>query len=39
MSLTATWMDKEIIILSEVNQAEEEKHQMISYVESKKLYQ
>ena len=36
MPFTATWMDAEIIILSEVSQTEKNKYHMISlYVESK----
>ena len=32
MSLAATWMDLEIIILSEVSQAEKDKYHMIEFV-------
>ena len=35
MPLVATWMDLEIIILSEVSQTEKDKYQMITYVQSK----
>ena len=36
MLLAATWMDLDIVILSEVNQKEKDKHHMLSlYVESK----
>ena len=35
MPSAATWMDLEIIILSEVRQKEKDKHQMISHVEPK----
>ena len=36
MTLTATWMDLEIIMLSEVSQTVRHQHQMLSHVESKK---
>ena len=40
MPFAATWMDPEIIILSEVSQVEKDKYNMISlYVESKKMIQ
>ena len=39
MQFAATWMDLEIIILSEVSQSEKDKYHMISYVESKKTRQ
>ena len=40
MPLAATWIDLEIIILSEVSQTEKEKYHMISLVlESKKMIQ
>ena len=32
MSFTATWMDLEIVILSEVSQTEKEKYHMISLI-------
>ena len=32
MSFAATWMDLEIIILSEVSQKEKDKHHMISLI-------
>ena len=32
MPFEATWMDLEIIILSEINQTEKDKYHMISYV-------
>ena len=32
MSFTATWMDREIIILSEVSQEENDKYHMISLI-------
>ena len=32
MSFAATWMDLEIIILSEVNQKEKDRHHMISLI-------
>ena len=32
MPFTATWMDLEIIILSEINQTEKDKYHMIYYV-------
>ena len=32
MQFTATWMDPEIVILSEVNQTEKEKYRMISLI-------
>ena len=32
MSFAATWMDLEIIILSEVSQAEKDKYHMISLI-------
>ena len=32
MPFAATWMDLEIIILSEVNQTEKEKYQIISLI-------
>ena len=35
MPSAATWMDLEIIILSEVRQKEKDKHHMISHVEPK----
>ena len=39
MPFTATWMKLEILILSEVNQKEKEKHYMVSViVESKTWY-
>ena len=31
-----TWMELEIVILSEVTQTEKEKHHMISFIESRK---
>ena len=41
MPLAATWMDLEIIILSEVSQTEKDKYHLISliYVESKIMIQ
>ena len=40
MPFAATWMDLEIIILSEVSQTEKDKYHMIClYVESKKIIQ
>ena len=40
MPFSATWMDLEIIILSEVSQAEKDKYHMISlHMESKKMIQ
>ena len=38
MPFAATWMDLEIVILSEVSQTEKDKH-MTLYVESKKRLQ
>ena len=39
MPFSATWMDLEIIILSEVGETEKDKYHMISlYVDSKKRY-
>ena len=35
MPFAATWMDLEIVILSEVSQTEKDKYQMITYVQSK----
>ena len=35
MTFAETWMDLEIIILSEISQTEENKYHMVSYVESK----
>ena len=32
MKLAATWMDLEIVILSEVSQTEKDKYHMMSYV-------
>ena len=32
MSFAATWMDLEIVILSEVSQTEKDKYHMMSYV-------
>ena len=32
VSFTATWMDLEIVILSEVSQAEKDKYHMISLI-------
>ena len=32
MPFVATWMDLEIVILSEVSQAEKEKYRMISFI-------
>ena len=32
MPFAATWMDLEMIILSEVNQTEKDKYHMISYI-------
>ena len=32
----ATWMDLEVIMLSEISQTEKDKYCMISYMESKK---
>ena len=32
MSFAATWMDLEIVILSEVSHTEIDKHQMISFI-------
>ena len=32
MPFAATWMDLEIIILSEVNQTEKNKHHMVSFI-------
>ena len=37
MPFAATWMQLEIIILSEVSQKEKDKYHIISYVESKNL--
>ena len=40
MLFAATWMDLEVIILSEVSQTEKDKYQMISlYLESKNMTQ
>ena len=36
LSFAATWMELEIVILSEVTQTEKEKHHMISFIESRK---
>ena len=39
MPFAATWMDLEIVILSEVSQTEKDKYHIILYVESKKMVQ
>ena len=39
MSFAVTWIDLEIIILSEVSQREKDKYHMISHVESKNMIQ
>ena len=36
MPFAATWMELEVIILSEVSQAEKDKYHMILYMDSKK---
>ena len=39
MAFAATWMDLEIIVLSEISQTEEDKYHMISHMQNfKKLY-
>ena len=36
IAFAATWIDLEIVILSEVSQTEKEKYRILLYVESKK---
>ena len=36
MPFAATWMNQQIIILSEVSQTEKDKYHLVSYVESKR---
>ena len=38
MPFAATWMDLEIILLSEVSQTDKDKYHILLYVESKKNY-
>jgi len=39
MTFAATWMDLEIIMLSEVSQTMRQQYQILSHVESKKMTQ